>query len=126
LVLGLGVGLMGCGGDDDDENISGVFQGTVVDSGTGQQGSIIVNLFQSGNSLTGSYTTLFGAIGASNIGNGDLSGVINGSTVSLTATSSTSRCVFVVNATVDDDDLDGTFLSTSGPCQGGTFNTSRP
>jgi hypothetical protein len=118
---------MSCGGDDEDENISGVFQGTVVDSGTGQQGSIIVNLFQSGNNLTGSYTTLFGAIGASNIGNGDLSGVINGSTVSLTATSSTvPRCTFVVNATVDDDDLNGTFLSTAGPCQGGTFNTSRP
>jgi hypothetical protein len=114
---------MSCGGDDDDEDISGVFQGTVTDNAAGQ-GSIIVNLFQNGNSLTGSYTTLFGAVGASSIGNGNLSGVINGSTVSLTATSSTSGCSYVVNASIDDDDFDGTFVSTSG-CPGGFFDTSR-
>jgi len=124
LVLGLSVGLMSCGGDDDDEDISGVFQGTITDNGTGQQGSITVSIFQNGNNLSGSYTTLFGAIGASSIGNGNLSGVINGSTVSLTVTSSTSGCTYVVNANVDDDDFDGTFVSTSG-CQGGFFDTSR-
>ena len=32
LVLGLSVGLMSCSGDDDDEDISGVFQGTITDN----------------------------------------------------------------------------------------------
>ena len=32
LVLGLSVGLMSCSGDDDDEDISGIFQGTVTDN----------------------------------------------------------------------------------------------
>ena len=123
LVLGLSVGLMSCGGDDDDEDISGVFRGTINDE---PNPSLTVSLIQNGNNLTGSYTTLVGTIGASRVGNGSLSGVINGSTVSLTATSSTvPRCTFVVNGTVDDDDLNGTFLSTAGPCQGGVFNTSR-
>jgi hypothetical protein len=127
LVLGLSVGLMSCGGDDDDEDISGNFQGTVTEiDASGQptrQGSIVVNLNQNGNNLNGSYTTVIGAIGQSSIGNGNLSGVINGSVVSLTATSS-SGCVYVVNASVDDDDFDGTFVGTSG-CLGGFFSTSR-
>ncbi len=38
LVLGLSVGLMSCGGDDDDEDISGVFQGTVTEADTGRTG----------------------------------------------------------------------------------------
>jgi hypothetical protein len=127
LVLGLSVGLMSCGGDDDDDDISGNFQGTVTEiDASGQptrQGSIAVSLFQSGNNLNGSYTTVIGAIGQSSIGNGNLSGVINGSVVSLTATSS-SGCVYVVSASLDDDDFDGTFVGTSG-CLGGFFNTSQ-
>ena len=124
LVLGLSVGLMSCGGDDDDEDISGVFQGTVTEADTGRTGSIVVSLIQSGNTLTGTYTTVIGAIGDSRIGNGNLSGVINGSTVSLTANSTSSGCTYVVNASIDDDDFNGTFVSTSG-CLGGTFDTSR-
>ena len=118
LVLGLSVGLMSCGGDDDDEDISGVFQGTITD-GTGGQGSIIVNLFQNGNTLNGSYTTLFGIIGQSRIGNGNLSGVINGSTVSLTATPSGSRCTYIVNGNADDDELNGTYILSLADAQVG-------
>jgi hypothetical protein len=124
LVLGLSVGLMSCGGDDDDEDISGVFQGTITDE-SGGQGSIIVNLFQNGNNLNGSYTTLFGAIGLSRIGNGNLTGVINGSTVSLTATPIGSQCTYIVNGNADDDELNGTYISVTGGCPNGFFNTSK-
>ena len=124
LVLGLSVGLMSCGGDDDDEDISGVFQGTVTEANTGRTGSIVVSLIQSGNTLTGNYTTVIGLPGESSLGNGNVSGVINGSTVALTANSTTSGCTYVVNANVDDDDFNGAFLSTTG-CLGGTFDTER-
>jgi hypothetical protein len=124
LVLGLSVGLMSCSGDDEDEDISGVFQGTVTEADTQRTGSIVVSLIQSGNTLNGTYTTVIGLVGDSRIGNGNLSGVINGSTVALTATSTTSGCTYVVNASIDDEDFDGAFVSTSG-CLGGTFNTER-
>ena len=45
LVLGLSVGLMSCGGDDDDDDISGVFQGTITK--TTLTGSIVGSIIQS-------------------------------------------------------------------------------
>ena len=59
LVLGLSVGLMSCGGDDDDEDISGVFQGTVTEADTTDR-SIVVSLIQSGNTTERDLSTVIG------------------------------------------------------------------
>jgi hypothetical protein len=124
LVLGLSVGLVGCGGDD-DEDIAGTYVGTITDNFAGV-GTLTVVLSQNGNTLVGNYTSVFGAGRGAAFGNGDLSGVINGSVASLTANPrSGSPCVFIVNASVDDDDITGTYASSNCPNEFGSINASR-
>jgi len=126
LVLGLSVGLVSCGGDD-DEDIAGTYVGTINDNFAGA-GTLTVVLSQNGNTLVGNYTSVFnpGSGRTAAFGNGDLTGVINGSVASLTANPrSGSPCVFIVNANVDDDDITGTYASSNCPDQFGSINASR-
>jgi hypothetical protein len=124
LVLGLSVGLVSCGGDD-DEDIAGTFVGSIFDNAAGQ-GTLTVILNQNGNNLVGNYTTVFGVIGGAALGNGSLTGVINGSTISLNAVPNQGPCTFVVNASVDGDDITGTYVANlPNLCSGGTFDISR-
>ena len=127
LVLGLGVGLVSCGGDDDDfDDIAGTYVGQIFDNIVGA-GTLTVVIAQNGNNLVGSYTTVFGVVGGAGFGNGDLTGVINGSTISLTAVprANARGCVFTVNANSDDDDLNGTYTSGNCPAEAGRFDISR-
>ena len=82
LVLGLSVGLMSCGGDDDDDNISGVFRGTLTDNNGFIGNQAQLTLQQNGTAVTGFFTPFPGT----QVGTGNVNGAINGSIVSLTAT----------------------------------------
>jgi len=111
LVLGLSVGLMSCGGDDDDDNISGFYQGQIQDN-NGFIGNLAqLTIQQNGSAVSGIFTPFPGTP----VGTGNVDGVISGSSVTLTATGFTgdSDCRFVFTGSVDDDEINGNYV-TSG------------
>ena len=68
LVLGLSVGLMSCSGDDDDEDISGVFQGTITDNTGLSSNQAQLVLQQNGTVVTGFFTPFPGTqVGTGNV-----------------------------------------------------------
>jgi hypothetical protein len=123
LVLGLGVGLTSCGGDDDDD-ISGNYLGTLQDNLTGSTGSITASLTQNGSAVVGTFlTTFIGTQGA--IGNGgNVSGAVSGSSVTLTVNPSDPRdCPFTATGSIDDDEITGVYSAFNcSVSAGGTFN----
>jgi hypothetical protein len=123
LVLGLSVGLVSCGGDDDDEDISGNYLGTLQDN-TGSTGSIIASLTQNGSAVVGTFRTTF-LVGNGAIGNGgNVSGAVSGSSVTLTVNPSDPRdCPFTATGSIDDDEITGVYSAFNcSVSAGGTFN----
>ena len=124
LVLGLSVGLMSCGGDDDDENISGFYQGQIQDN-NGFIGNLAqLTIQQNGSIVSGIFTPFPGT----QVGTGTVDGVTSGSTVTLTATSfpGDSDCRFVFTGSVDDDNISGNYVTSDCPgVSSGLFNFDR-
>ncbi len=107
LGLALGLGLVGCGGGDDNENISGTYQGHIQDSFAGP-GTITATLAQNGTAVSGTFQAIFPVTAL--IGSGSLSGTLIGSALALTATpSDPTDCPFHLTATVDGEDITGTY-----------------
>jgi len=126
LVLGLSVGLMSCGGDD-NEDISGNYLGTLQDNLTGSTGSVTASLTQNGSAVVGTFLTVFiGAVGA--IGNGgNVQGAVSGSSVTLTVSPSNPRdCPFTATGTVDGDKISGVYAAFNcSVAAGGSFSINR-
>jgi hypothetical protein len=126
LALGLSVGLMSCGGDDDDENISGSYQGTLTDN-TGFIANLAqLTIQQNGSSVSGIFTPFPGT----QVGTGNVTGLTSGSTVTLTANGfpgpGASRCQFVFSGGVDDDQIKGNYATTDCPAvSSGLFTFDR-
>jgi len=130
LVLGLSVGLMSCGGDDDDEDISGVFQGTITDNTGLSSNQAQLVLQQNGTVATGFFTPFPGT----QVGTGNVNGAVSGDLVTLTATDfpaaipGAGGCRFAfINATIDDDNISGNYVSSGCPAlvSSGIFDFSR-
>lgn len=125
LVLGLSVGLMSCGGDDDDENISGSYQGTLTDNNgfIGNQAQLTIQ--QNGTAVSGIFTPFPGTT----VGTGNVNGAVSGDLVTLTATNfpGAPGCSFVfLNASVDDEEIKGNYGTTGCTVvSSGLFNFER-
>jgi hypothetical protein len=122
LVLGLSVGLMSCGGDDDDDNISGFYQGSLTDNNGFVVNLATLNIQQNGVVVTGIFTP------TPTLGSGNVNGLSSGSSVTLPVTGFpvATSCQFVFNGTIDDDTISGNYSTSNCPAvTSGLFNFQR-
>jgi len=122
LVLGLSVGLMSCGGDDDDENISGFYQGSLTDNNGFIANVAQLTIQQNGSAVSGIFTP------TPAVGTGNVDGVTSGSSVTLRVNgfSGDSDCTFVFTGSVDDDEISGNYVTSNCPAvSSGLFNFER-
>ena len=124
LVLGLSVGLMSCGGDDEDENITGAYRGSITDNNGFVGNQAQLTLQQNGTFLTGSFSPFPGT----QVGIGVVEGLVNDSRVTFKVDRFTSDpdCTFLFDGGVDDDELSGSYVSDK--ClvvSSGTFDFER-
>jgi hypothetical protein len=118
LLCMIGLGLVGCGGDDDEETVSETFRGTIQDSLAGP-GTITVTLVQTGSTVTGTFQISF----AAGTSGGSLSGTSDHDTFMLIFTPSQPlACPLNVTATIEDDEIQGTYAAFNCPVvQTGSF-----
>jgi hypothetical protein len=118
----IGLALVGCGGDDDEDNLSGNYQGTIQDSLVGT-GTITATLVQNDSTVTGTFQTSFPA-GTSG---GSLSGTRNGDAFTFILTPSQPlACPLNVAVTVDGDEIQGTYAAFNCPvAETGSFTLTR-
>jgi hypothetical protein len=119
-VLGLALG--GCGGDDDEDNLSGTFRGTIQDSLAGT-GTLTVTLVQNDSTVTGTFQTSF----PEGNGGGSLSGTGDGDTFTLVLTPSQPfGCPLNVTGTIDGDAIQGTYAAFNcNVVETGSFTLTR-
>jgi hypothetical protein len=107
------VALTNCGGGDDEDNdVSGTYTGTIQDAFAGT-GTLRATISQSGSSLSGTFQTTFPDPQQNN--SGTISGTVNGSVVTLTLTPSVPVfCAFNATLTQEDDDrITGTYVAVN-------------
>lgn len=101
-----------CGSENSDSNtidITGTWKGTANDN-VGGTGNFTVTLSQSASKVTGTWYISFPSVGYDNAGN--VSGTINGSSVSATLTpSDPTDCPFNLTANVSGKQMSGTYAS---------------
>jgi len=124
LVLALALAIVGCGGDDDEINLTGRWQGPVQDSVAGA-GSIVFMFSQSDKQVAGTWTISFPG-DTTNTSGGTLSGTVSDPAITLVLSASQSQgCSFTVAAKSDDDNhFTGTYTGSNCP-RSGTLDVNR-
>ena len=114
LVLALALAIVGCGGDDDEINLTGRWTGTVQDSVSGA-GSIVFMFSQTDKQVAGTWTIAFPG-GTTNTNGGTLTGTVSDPAITLIlAFSQSQSCSFTVAANSDDDNhFTGTYATSPG------------
>ncbi len=116
-----------CGSENSDSNtvdLNGTWSGTAQDNIAGT-GNFKATLSQSGSTVTGTWYISFPAVEYDNAG--QVSGRINGTSVSATLTpSDPDACPFKLTANISGKQMSGTYASFN--CTGviaGTFNATK-
>jgi hypothetical protein len=125
LVLALALAIMGCGGDDDNFNLTGTWAGTVQDSVAGV-GTILFTFSQTDGQVTGTWQIVFQ--NTTNNNGGTLSGSVSEPAITLVLSASRSQaCSFTVAANNDGDDhVTGTYTALNcDRSQSGTLDVRR-
>jgi hypothetical protein len=122
LVCVIGLALVGCGGDDDEDNLSGNYRGTIQDSLAGT-GTLTATLVQNDSTVTGTFQTSF-PLGN---GGGSVSGTRSDDALTLTITPPQPiACPLNVTAIIDGDEIQGTYVAFNcAVAETGSFTLTR-
>ena len=118
----IGLAVVGCGGDDEEDNLSGNYRGTIQDSLAGT-GTITATLAQNDSMVTGTFQISFPA-GTSG---GSIAGTRDGDAFTFILTPSQPQaCPLNVTVTVDGDEIQGTYAAFNCPeVETGSFTLTR-
>jgi len=122
LVCVIGLALVGCGGDDDEDDLSGNYRGTIQDSLVGT-GTMTATLVQNDSTVTGTFQTSF-PLGN---GGGSISGTRSDDALTLTVTPpQPSACPLNMTAIIDGDEIQGTYVAFNcSVVETGSFTLTR-
>jgi hypothetical protein len=124
LVLALALAIVGCGGGDDNLNLTGTWAGTVQDNIAGR-GTILFTFSQTDSQVAGTWNIAFGP---TNTIGGNLSGSVSDHAITLSLSAQQLQgCSFAVGANGDGDNhFTGTYIpSNCTGIGGGTLDVNR-